>query len=94
MRFPTQLRRVTPAARTRRTSRIASPLVRAAIPITAALALVASALATGATFATVADLVPTTVPALLVGWAAAIGMAFALPMLAVRGAVVVIERTG
>ena len=93
MKFPTQLRRVAPAARTRRTSRTASALVRAAIPITAVLALVASALVTGATFATVLDLVPTTVPTLLAGWVAAIGLTFALPMLVVRGVVAAIERT-
>lgn len=92
MRYPTQLRQVAPATRTRRVSRTASALVRVALPITAVLALVASALVTGATFATVMDLVPTSVPALLVSWVAAIGLTFALPMLVVRGVVAAIER--
>ncbi|MFC7082236.1 hypothetical protein [Halorussus caseinilyticus] len=91
MKLNTQLRRAGPAARTRR-GRIASKLTRFTLPVATLLALVASALLTGAAFATVADLVPTTIPTLLAGWVAAVGVTFALPLLAVRSVVALLER--
>lgn len=93
MRLATRFRRAAPTTRIRRFTRTVSALVRTALPITTALALVASALLVGAAFAVLADLVPTTVPTILVGWVAAIGVTFALPMVVVRGVVAAIERT-
>ena len=91
MKSTTQLRRTAPSVRTRR-----GPIVghaRLTTPVAAALALVASALLVGATFATVVEIVPTTLPTLLVGWVLAIGLTFALPLAVVRGMVAVVERT-
>jgi hypothetical protein len=56
------------------------------------LALVASALVVGATYAFVVTALPTSVPTLLVGWTVAIGLTFALPLAVVRGAVATLER--
>ncbi|WP_132056743.1 hypothetical protein [Halorussus amylolyticus] len=91
---PNYSRRVAPLVRTPRRrggvgGRVTSTL---ALPITA-LALVVSSLLTGTAFATALAVVPTTVPTLLVGWAASIGFAFALPLAVVRGVVAVVERT-
>jgi len=93
MKYPTRLRRAAPTARTRYGRRTASALVGVAVPITAALSLVASALVVGAAFVVAAELVPTTVPTLLAGWAAAIGLTFALPLVVVRAVVAAVERT-
>lgn len=62
-----------------------------ALPITA-LVLVAATLLAGATFVAAMALLPTTLPTLLIGWVASIGLAFALPMAVVRGVVAAIER--
>lgn len=91
MKLNTKLRQVAPAARTGH-GRIVSGLTRFTLPVAALLALVASALLTGATFVTAAELVPVTLPTLLVGWAAAIGLTFTLPFLVVRGVVAALER--
>ncbi|WP_276299340.1 hypothetical protein [Halorussus lipolyticus] len=91
MKFHTTLRRVAPATRAEH-GRIASGLTRVTLPVAALLALVVSALLTGATFATAAQLVPLTVPTLLAGWVLAIGATFALPLLVVRAAVTALER--
>jgi hypothetical protein len=91
MKRHSQLRQVPAAARTGR-SRIASGITRYTLPVAALLALVASALLTGATFATAADLLPLTLPVLLVGWLAAVGATFALPLVIVRGVVALFER--
>jgi hypothetical protein len=92
MKYATQLRRAAPTVRTPPGRRTASALARVTLPITAVLALVASALLTGATFAAAMELLPTTVPTLLVGWTAAIGLTFALPLVAVRVVVAALER--
>lgn len=92
MKYATKLRRAAPAVRTRRGRRTASALVSVAVPITAALALVASALVAGVTFVLAMEVVPTTVPTLLAGWAAAVGLTFALPLFVVRAVVAALER--
>ena len=56
------------------------------------LALVASALVVGATYAFVVSVLPASVLTLLVGWTVAIGLTFALPLAVVRGAVATLER--
>jgi len=76
------LRRVAPAARTRR-GRIVSGVTRVTLPVATLLALVGSALLTSATFAAAAELAPTTVPMVLAGWVAAIGLPLALPLMVV-----------
>ncbi|MFC4450880.1 hypothetical protein [Halorussus aquaticus] len=91
MKLNTRIRRAGPASRTRR-GRIASGVTRFALPVATLLALVASALLTGVTFATVADLLPMPVPLLLGGWVAAIGLTFALPLVVVRAVVALLER--
>lgn len=91
MKLTTQLRRTRPAVRTPREP-ATTGVARLTAPITAALALVASTLLVGATFATAMALVPTTVPTLLAGWVLAIGLTFALPLVVVRGVVAVLER--
>jgi S1-C subfamily serine protease len=53
---------------------------------------VGSVLLTGATFAAATELAPTTVPMVLVGWVAAIGLPFALPLVVVVGVVAALER--
>ena len=91
MKSTTQLRRTAPSVWTRR-----GPIVghaRLTIPVAAALALVASTLLVGATFATAVAVLPTTLPTLLVGWVLAIGLTFALPLAVVRGIVALVERT-
>jgi len=88
---PNALRRVAPAARTRR-GRIVSGVTRVTLPVATLLALVGSALLTGATFAAAAELAPTTVPMVLAGWVAAIGLPFALPLVVVSGVVAALER--
>jgi S1-C subfamily serine protease len=85
------LRRVAPAARTRR-GRIVSGVTRVTLPVATLLALVGSVLLTGATFAAATELAPTTVPMVLVGWVAAIGLPFALPLVVVVGVVAALER--
>ena len=91
MKLNTKLRQVAPVARAGH-GHIASGLTRVTLPVATLLALVASALLTGAAFATAAEVVPTTLPTLLVGWVAAIGLTFALPLLVVRGVVAALER--
>ncbi|WP_137284293.1 hypothetical protein [Halorussus salinisoli] len=91
MKLNTRIRRDGPADRTRR-GRIVSGITRFTLPVATLLALVASALLTGAAFAAVAELAPATVPTLLAGWAAAVGLAFALPLVVVRGMVALLER--
>jgi len=91
MKLYTTLRRVAPATRAEH-GRIVSGLTRFTLPVVTLLSLVASALLTGATFATAAELVPMTVPTLLAGWVAAIGATFALPLLVVRGVTAALER--
>ncbi|WP_135829768.1 hypothetical protein [Halorussus halobius] len=93
MKHAIRLRRTPPAVRARHGRRTDSTLVGVALPITAALSLVGSALVVGAAFAAAAVLVPVTVPALLAGWAAAIGLTFALPLVVVRAVVAALERT-
>ena len=85
------LRRVAPTARTRR-GRIVSGVTRVTLPVATLLALVGSALLTSATFAAAAELAPTTVPMVLAGWVAAIGLPFALPLVVVGGVVAALER--
>ncbi|MFC4550299.1 MULTISPECIES: hypothetical protein [Halorussus] len=70
---------------------VAALVARLALPITV-LSLVAAALLAAATLATAAAVVPTTVPVLLVGWVASVGLAFALPLAVVRGVVAALER--
>jgi len=84
------LRRVAPAARTR-CGRIVSRLTRFTLPVATLLALVGPALLTGATFAAAAELAPTTLPVVLAGWVAAIGLPFALPLLFVSAVVAALE---
>ena len=91
MKLDTQLRRVAPSTRLRR-GRIAAGLTRFTLPVATLLALVASALVTGAAFAAAADLVAVTLPVLLAGWVAAIGATFALPLVVVRVVVALPER--
>jgi hypothetical protein len=91
MKLNTELRRVAPTARAEHDG-IASGVTRFTLPLATLLALVASALLTGATFATATALVPATLPTLLLGWVAAIGATFALPLLVVRGVVAALER--
>ena len=91
MKLNTQLRQVTSAARTEH-GPVVSKLTRFTFPVATLLALVASALLTGATLATAAELVPVTLPTLLAAWVLAIGATFALPLLVVRGVVAALER--
>lgn len=91
MKLNTQLRQVAPTAHTEH-GPDASGLTRFTLPVATLLALVASALLTGATLATAVELVPMTLPTLLAGWVLAVGATFALPLLVVRGVVAVLER--
>ncbi len=91
MKLNPKLRRVTPSARVR-PGRIAAGLTRFTLPAATLLAFVVSALATGAAFATAADLVSLTLPVLLVAWVATIGVTFALPLVVVRVVVALLER--
>lgn len=89
MKSTTRFRRSASAVRTPR-----GPITghaRLLIPVAAALALVASALLVGVTFAAAMAVLPTTVPTLLAGWVLAIGLTFALPLAVVRGMVAVVE---
>ncbi|WP_158055447.1 hypothetical protein [Halorussus halophilus] len=67
-------------------------LARRAVPVVGALTLVAAALAAGLLLATALALLPNTVPTILLGWVASIGLAFALPVLVVKAVVAGIER--
>jgi hypothetical protein len=88
---PNALRRVAPAARTRR-GRIVSRVTRVTLLVATLLALVGSALLTSVTFAAAAELAPTTVPMVLPGRLAAIGLPFALPLVVGGGVVAALER--
>lgn len=59
-----------------------------ALPIAALAAMVLA----GATVAAAATTAPVGVPLLVVGWAAAIGLAFATPVVVVGGVVALLER--
>ena len=91
MRTTTQLRRTASAVHTR-SGPVTTGLARLTIPVAGVLALVASAVVTGATFALAMEVLPTTIPTLMAGWAAAIGLTFALPLAVVRVAVAALER--
>lgn len=91
MKLYKQLRRAAPGRRMRG-GRTVSKRYGHALPVVAALALVGSAVVTGAALVTALPIVPTTVPVLLAGWVAAIGLAFALPLLVVTGVVAALER--
>ena len=89
---PTRLRRTAPTVRRPRYARLDDGFTDAhALPIIA-LTLLAAVLLTGATLAAVTAVVPITVPTLVVGWAAAVGLAFATPLVVVRGVVALLER--
>ena len=91
MRTTTHLHRTADAARSRR-GPVTGGLARLAVPVAGVLAIVTSALLTGATFVLVMSVLPTSVFALLVGWTVAIGLTFALPLAAVRGVAATLER--
>jgi uncharacterized membrane protein len=63
------------------------------VPVAGVLALVASTLTIGTTFALAMEVLPTTIPTLMAGWAVAISLTFALPLAVVRGVVAALERT-
>lgn len=86
-----QLRRVAPAPRARG-GRTAPQFAGHALPVAAALMFVVSALVVGGTFAAVVAALPPSVPTLLAGWVAAVGLTFALPLVVVRGVIAVVER--
>jgi hypothetical protein len=91
MKSDLHLRRAAPPTRLLH-GRIAPGVTRFALPAVALLAFVVSALVTGAAFATAAELVPVTLPVLLVARIGAIGATFALPLVGVRAAVALLER--
>lgn len=86
-----QLRKAAPPVRATH-GRTLPDLARRAVPVVGALTLVAAAPLAGLLLATTMALLPTTVPTILLGWAASIGLAFALPALVVKTVVAGIEK--